>query len=226
MTSLPPVVLIHGFASSFDHGWARWSWPDLLADEGRTVVGVELLGHGASARPHEPAAYDELEAHALAQLPDGEVDAIGFSAGARTLLRLVIDAPERFRRVVLMGIGDGLFEPREPTDLIAALDAPDGPPADDILGVSFRRLADAGNNDREALIAFLHRTPVALDPATLRHVNTQILLIIGDRDTGYPAIRLHKELPQSELLVIRGLDHFSTLADYRAMEAALAFVGR
>jgi pimeloyl-ACP methyl ester carboxylesterase len=224
MTSLPPVVLIHGFASSFEHGWTRQGWPDLLADEGRTVVAVEMLGHGASARPHDFAAYEELEAHALAQIPDEPVDAVGFSAGAMTLLRLAIDHPSRFRRIVLMGIGDTIFEGGEPTKIVEALEAPDGPPVDDILGVSFRRLADSESNDRAALIAFLRRPSHPFEISRLAQVSAAALVIVGDRDNSYPATRLHEALPDAELLVIHGLDHFSTPADYRAMEAALAFV--
>ena len=42
-----PVVLVHGFGTSFDLTWMSNGWVDLLGDEGRQVVGVDLLGHGA-----------------------------------------------------------------------------------------------------------------------------------------------------------------------------------
>jgi len=32
----PAVALVHGFASSFAHGWEHNGWTDLLADAGST----------------------------------------------------------------------------------------------------------------------------------------------------------------------------------------------
>jgi pimeloyl-ACP methyl ester carboxylesterase len=225
----PAVALIHGFASSFDHGWARHGWPELLADDGHAVIGVELLGHGSSARPHDPEAYRDLEAHALAQLPDGEaIDAIGFSLGATTLLRLAIAHPQRFRRIVLMGIGDRIFQDRsgDPATTVSALEAPDGPPLEDTFGTTIRRMADTERNDREALVALLRRPTEVIDIETLTRVTATALIIIGDEDRAYPATQLQAALAQSQLLVIHGRDHFATPSDFRAIEAALAFVSQ
>src|SRR5581483_1122143 len=73
-----PVLLVHGFASSFERNWREPGWVDLLADAGRSVIEVDLLGHGNAAKPHEPEAYADLEAGVAGALPaDGEVDAIG-----------------------------------------------------------------------------------------------------------------------------------------------------
>ena len=49
-----PVVLVHGLASSFEHGWRTPGWIDLLADAERTVIPVDILGHGTAAAPHDP----------------------------------------------------------------------------------------------------------------------------------------------------------------------------
>ena len=53
----PPVVLVHGFGTSFELTWVHNGWVDLLADEGREVIGVDLLGHGGAPKPHDPAEY-------------------------------------------------------------------------------------------------------------------------------------------------------------------------
>lgn len=47
--------------------------------------------------------------YVLERLGEQPVDAIGFSLGARTLLALALDHPDRFRRIVLAGVGDNLF---------------------------------------------------------------------------------------------------------------------
>ena len=97
-----PVVLVHGFGTSFDLTWVSNGWVDLLGDEGRQVVGVDLLGHGAAPKPHDVAAYDDLGARVVAALPsDGQVDAIGFSLGAKTLLKVVAAQPDRFRSLIV-----------------------------------------------------------------------------------------------------------------------------
>ena len=104
-----PVMLIHGFASSFERNWRGAGWVDLLRDEGRSVIGVDVLGHGQAAKPRDPAAYSALEQSVIAVLPAaGRVDAVGFSLGAELLLRAAVAVPSRFRRIVVGGVGDGV----------------------------------------------------------------------------------------------------------------------
>ncbi|MFM9083659.1 MAG: alpha/beta fold hydrolase, partial [Actinomycetota bacterium] len=49
-----PVVLVHGWAGSFRETWQSTGVDALLADAGREVVGVDLLGHGDADKPHDP----------------------------------------------------------------------------------------------------------------------------------------------------------------------------
>ena len=89
----------------------RPGWEALLQDAGRTVIGVDLLGHGTAPKPHDPAEYADLTTRIVDALPDrGPVDAIGFSMGAMTLLELAMRAPERFGRLVVAGIGKNVFD--------------------------------------------------------------------------------------------------------------------
>ena len=83
---------------------------ELLADAGRKVIGVDLLGHGEAPKPHDPADYADLTTRVVDVLPDGPVDVVGFSLGAITTLRLATRRPERFGRIVLSGVGRNLFE--------------------------------------------------------------------------------------------------------------------
>lgn len=93
-----PVMLVHGFASSFERNWREPGWADLLRDERRHVIGVDLLGHGQAAKPRDPAAYASLERSVIDALPGtGQVDAVGFSLGGQLLLRAAAAAPDRFR---------------------------------------------------------------------------------------------------------------------------------
>ena len=102
----PPVLLVHGFASSAEHNWRHPGWLDLLADCGRETIAIDLPGHGTAPKPADPAGYQGVEAHVAAAVEGrGPLDAIGFSAGAHVLLRLAADQPGTFRRLALLGIG-------------------------------------------------------------------------------------------------------------------------
>ena len=90
MSGHPPVVLVHGLATSSARTWGDNGWLDLLADAGRTALPLDLMGHGTAPRPTDPAAYDRFEDDLLERFPAEPVDAIGFSHGARTLLTIAI----------------------------------------------------------------------------------------------------------------------------------------
>ena len=52
-----PLILVHGFAASFETNWVAPGWGDRCVAEGRRVVGLDCRGHGASEKPHDPSAY-------------------------------------------------------------------------------------------------------------------------------------------------------------------------
>jgi len=88
-----PLILIHGYLSSsmsmIDSGLAG-----RMAARGYRVILPDLRGHGASARPHEAAAYppDVLADDGLAligHLGLGGYDLGGYSLGGRTAIRIL-----------------------------------------------------------------------------------------------------------------------------------------
>lgn len=222
------MALVHGLASSFEHNWRRTGWVDLLADMGRPVIPVDLLGHGTAPAPTDPAAYERVDELVLAALPgDTPVDAVGFSAGARILLRLAGAHPGRFARLALLGAGDNVLEPDdgEGRALADAFDAPGD--TDDVRVALFLRLARSAGNDPSALAAFLRRPQPPLDPADLARISGPVLVVLGDEDHVAPgAHRLLEALPQGQLVTLRGVDHFATPGDFGAVEAVLRFLER
>lgn len=220
----PPVLLVHGFASSAEHNWRHPGWLDLLADCGRETIAIDLPGHGTAPKPADPAGYQEVEAHVAAAVDGREpLDAIGFSAGAHVLLRLAADQPGTFRRLALLGIGRGVLEPPDPEPIVAALTSEPDP--ENMTGMVFRRLADGLGNDRDALIAFLRRPQRPLTPADLARVTAQVLVVLGDQDPAGPGDGLVAVLPDARLVTLRSVDHFGTPADVRCMQAVLGFLG-
>lgn len=218
----PPVLLLHGFAASFDRTWRDNGWVDLLGDLGREVVAVDLLGHGDAPKPHDPAAYAGMEAAVAAALPAEPVDAVGFSLGARVLLGLAAEDPSRFRRIVVAGVGENLFRDQDPEVIARAVEG--GAGEDDRLGQHFALLADAPGNDREALAACLRRTHPPLGPDELGRIDRPVLVVLGDRDFAGPADPLLAALPDSRLVSLRNVDHFATPKAMGFLDAALDFL--
>jgi pimeloyl-ACP methyl ester carboxylesterase len=218
-----PVLMVHGLASSFEHGWARYGWPDLLADADREVIGVDLLGHGQAPKPHDPAAYANLgERVARARAGYPVVDAVGFSLGAMVLLRLAAAAPASFGRLVLMGVGDRVMRQRPPgrlADVLSGRIQTDEPRL-----LVLQRLASANGNDPDALAACAARPSEPLTADLLRRVDVPILVILGEQDFNGPALELVGVLPRAELVTIPRLDHFATPGHPLAMERALRYL--
>lgn len=218
------MVLVHGFASSFQHGWAEDGWPDILSDEGREVLGQDLPGHGQADKPTDPAAYSDLEEQVAATFaPYSQVDAIGFSLGARILLTIASDHPERFGKLVVMGVGTNLFN-NERNDVLADT-VEHGAPPDQIGLRIFEKMASDPRNDRRALAAVMRRVPPPLHADRLGRVSCPVLVILGDEDFAGPADPLMAALPHAQLVMLAGVDHFATPKDFRAIDAAVRFLG-
>src|SRR4051812_19077824 len=83
----PDVLLLHGFASDAQGNWIGPGIRDAIVAAGRRVIAYDARGHGASGKPHDPAAYENGAMHHDAQvLLDHvgveHVDLVGYSMGA------------------------------------------------------------------------------------------------------------------------------------------------
>lgn len=220
-----PVILVHGFASSFERNWRELGWVDLLRDEGRPVIGVDLLGHGEAPKPAEPAAYSSLEQSIVAEMPaTGQVDAVGFSLGARLLLRAAAASPGRFRRIVVGGVGDSVFDGTDPEPVARAVETGQADAAAGPAAAALAHFAAAPGNDRAALAACLRGSRAPLTAAEIDAIRVPVLVVLGDRDFAWPAGKLVAALPDARLVPLSGTDHFGTPKDFRFVQAALGFL--
>lgn len=220
-----PVLLVHGFASSFERNWREPGWVDILAEEGREVIGLDLPGHGEADKPHDPAAYIGLERSIARVLPaGGPVDAVGFSLGAGLLLRLACDGPGLFRRIVVGGVGESLLRDSDPEPAARAVETGETRPGDPAAVQAFARFARAPGNDPVALAACLRRPAAPLAASDLAAVDVPILVVLGDRDFAGPAAPLVQALAYATLVSLAGADHFSTPRDFRFIDAAVEFL--
>ncbi len=217
-----PVVLLHGFGSTFDHGWVKSGWVDILADFDCTVPVIDLPGHGSSDRSTDPAAYGSVEEDIAAVLPD-RMSAVGFSAGAQILLRIAAAEPRRFDRLVLLGVGDNVFEHSDNSSLVEAFES--GADPENVQARVFTRLATSTGNDPAALAAYLRRNPGRLTPEDLAAVTCPVLVVLGEEDFVPSAGQLVEALPSATLVSVPGVDHFATPGDFGVIDATIRFLG-
>jgi 2-succinyl-6-hydroxy-2,4-cyclohexadiene-1-carboxylate synthase len=110
----PPLLLLHGFTGSA----ATWEPLLLHVTPRRRVIAPDLIGHGGSGAPADPARY-RME-RCVADLPAlldaldvAQVDLLGYSMGGRIALHLALAAPQRVRRLLLESASPGLADPDE-----------------------------------------------------------------------------------------------------------------
>ena len=204
-----PLVLLHGLFSSAEMNWIKWGHAALLAEGGFEVLMPDLRAHGASAAPHDPAAYPpdvlarDLEA-LIAHLGLTDYDLGGFSLGARTSVRGVIGGLTP-RRLALGGMGlEGLTGGSGRgaffVDAIDRFDAvKHGDPA--YFAVQFMKSMKVDRVAARLLLGAMANT----DPAQLAAVTMPTLVVCGDqdRDNGSPDA-LVAALADAQLAVIPG----------------------
>lgn len=215
-------MLVHGFASHFEHDWCRTGWVDILEEKGRTVRPVDLPGHGKTpADPQHVTAAATVQAAA----GTGPVDAVGFSAGGRAVLAAAAAVPAAFRRLALLGVGSSAGNASRADAIAAGMECSDEPSDRNIQ--LLRRLADSAGNDRRLLARFLRARTKQPEPDRLAALQLPVLVVIGDRDAGADGGReLASLLPRAELLVLEGVDHARTLTDVRCIDAVVDFLER
>ena len=204
-----PVLLLHGLFSSAEVNWIKYGHAQMLADAGFEAIMPDLRAHGQSDAPHDAEAYppDVLVRDAFAlveRLGLTDYDLVGFSLGARTAARAVIEglAP---RRLVLAGMGiEGLSNWRQRSAVF--LDAVErfdevkrGEPA--YFPVQFMKTMKI---DRIAAKLLLQSVE-DIDPASLDRIAMPTLVLAGedDRDNGSPA-DLADALPHARLEQVPG----------------------
>jgi pimeloyl-ACP methyl ester carboxylesterase len=230
------IVLVHGFAASTRENWERAGWLQMLVRANRRVVAVDLLGHGESDRPHDDAAYslDGFAQDVLAvteHLQLKKPDLLGFSLGARVVLRVLEQRPERYLLGVLCGVGDALLTPRSERETIALADALSARTAEEApegLARQFRLFAETQQQDLQALAACargLNQSSAEWTRERVSAIKNEMFVVAGTSDElAGSAPRLAQCFPNAKGKQIPGCGHMDCLTQPMLKAAVMDFL--
>lgn len=227
----PPILLIHGFASTAHVNWVHPGWLKTLGQAGYRVIALDNRGHGQSDKPHDPEAYHPplMAGDARALLDHLGIETahvMGYSMGARITAFLMMSDLGRVRSAVFGGLGIGLVDGVGDWDPIAdALLAEDPQTIPDERGRMFRTFADQTRSDRVALAACIRTSRTLVTPAELAHLDRPVLIGVGTRDDiAGAAEELAALLPDARALDIPRRDHMLAVGDKVFKAAVLKFL--
>ncbi len=205
-----PLVLLHGFGGCGEEAWAPFV--DTLAAHYRLIF-PDLRGHGQSTNPSSQFTHRQSAADVLALLDTlgiKRVRAMGISTGGMTLLHAAKAAPERFERLVVVGVGTAFTDETRGWVRETTLEAL--PPE---VAASFRACAARGEAQAADLALQFARfadadEPDPFAPADLSGTLVPTLLVQGDRDVFFSVEQIagiYRSLPDARLWVVPGGDH-------------------
>ncbi len=223
-----PLLLLHG------GGGAGVNWA-LVFDQplpGYQLIVPDLRGHGRSTNPGLKVTFRQLALDMVALLDTLRIDrfrAIGMSMGAKALLHLATQQPDRVEAMVLVS-GAPYFP--EPARALMRAAASTTHTAEEW---TLMRTWHLHGDDQ---IAALWQMPLqfandyedmSFTPPRLGTIRARTLIVHGDRDPLYPvalAFEMHAAIPRSHLWVIPHGGHgpiFGEMAPQFA-HTALAFL--
>ena len=228
----PPVLLLHGFASSL------FTWKDVLPELAKShdVIALDLPGHGGSDIPREltPELFARVVPAALDALGVPRVSLVGNSLGGALSIAVAARTPARVDRLVLIDSAGFNFQASERPAILRALAAL---PGARLLEHSPRRrwmvafgLRQVFHDDRlvtperidEYLVPVLRKRAVRAFqellgaretlgfPGIVGEVRQPALVVWGREDAWIPvrdAERFRTTLPQARAVVLEGCGH-------------------
>ena len=220
------VLLIHGFTGDLERSWIETGiLPDLARDH--RVVAFDLRGHGASDKPHQPRAYDDIALDAIRLLDHLGIEkahVVGYSLGGIIAAKLLTTHPQRFESALLGGAAyrrsrsersdreaDAAAREIE-TGIYRALlvsTAPSDEPAlsEDTIRARSREIA--ARNDQRALAALMRaRRALLVTDAEIAIVRVPSLAVVGAADPALPRVQAMQAVwHRLEVLVVPAATH-------------------
>ena len=227
----PPILLIHGFASTGRVNWWDTGWVKTLTGAGRKVITFDHRGHGESEKLYDSALYPAAEMaedarRLLDHLGIAVADVMGYSMGARVSAFLAINHPARVRRAVFAGLASRMITGVGGAEAIAqALEAPDKDDVADRSARSFRIFAEQTKSDLRALAACIRSSREKITAEELSAISVPVLVVAGEKDDVAGDVEtLVAAIPGAQGLTLPGRNHMNAVGDKAYKEAVLAFL--
>jgi pimeloyl-ACP methyl ester carboxylesterase len=143
--------------------------------------------------------------------------------GARISLHAVTRHPERFRSLVLGGVGAQRTGRNEA--IAAGMRADSVEAVDDRVASGFRRFAEVMGTDLEAMALVMQAHRPTVDLEALASIRQPVLLVRGsDDDIARDADKLAASIPGSRLITVAGKDHATLVPDATFKQTVVAFL--
>jgi pimeloyl-ACP methyl ester carboxylesterase len=239
----PPVVLLHGFASSIEN----WTTVIPRLEAHHRVLAMDLKGFGWTERP-EGDYSPEAQARHVAELMDArgidKAAIVAHSWGSSVALAFALAYPERVDRLVLYsawvyeaqlpstfvwaragGLGEvlfGLYYKERPEDKIAMAFYDQSFITQELVDEIEHALNRPGTT--AAALAAVRGQRYYEVEHRYRKVDKPTLLLWGREDSVtqlWAGERLSRELPRAELVVYPGCGHFPMIEAFEASTARL-----
>jgi pimeloyl-ACP methyl ester carboxylesterase len=202
-----PLVLLHGA-----FGWAT-VYPTLARN--RQVIAVELQGHGHTADIDRPLTYEQMAddtAALLKELKIEQADFFGYSMGGNVGLAVAIRHPKLVRKLAINGSNAGKIADAYDPDAFkqfSSLPADFAPP---MLKDPYDKVAPAPKQ-WPTLVAKVKTMGLEFKgfaPEDLKSIKAHVLVTLGDHDVVRVehAVEMFRLIPDSQLAVFPGADHF------------------
>jgi len=234
-----PVVLIHGFAASYQMNWGLPGIIDQLA-KNYHVIALDNRGHGKSGKPHNVEQYGVHMVEDVVRLLDHlelkKAHIVGYSMGGFITTKLITSHPNRVtsavigaagwneetesRLTLLDEIGESLEAGNGITPLMKAL-TPKGQPAptEAALKVSNQMLMTM--NDPLALAAAIRgMRGMIVAREQLEANRIPVTAVVGAIDPLREGVdEMATVMSNLKLVLIDGADHMSAVRDRRLVES-------
>jgi pimeloyl-ACP methyl ester carboxylesterase len=203
-----PLVLLHGAFGT------ATVYPALAKN--RQLIAVELQGHGHTADIDRPLTFEQMAddvAALLKHLKINQADFFGYSMGGNVALAFAIRHPNLVGRLAVNGSNYGKIEDAyEP----AAFKQFQSLPADFAPAMLKGRYDKVAPDPTQwpALVARVKKMGLeftGFPRADMKSIKVPVLITLGDRDVVHPehALEMFRLIPNAQLAVLPGADHFA-----------------
>ncbi|MFX1456853.1 MAG: alpha/beta fold hydrolase [Promethearchaeota archaeon] len=242
----PPVIMIHGFASSLEGNWKQKNWVEVLKDNYKLIL-LDCRGHGKSDKPLDPTQYGAHMTDDIIKLLDHlsikKANFLGYSMGSRLTFQLLLHKQELFISAILGGFALRFPSDEErsaaqnrPNYMLEALKAN----IDEIkspVALRIRRVISTYKDfdllNLDALAAFVkggvqsERNSVqtnAQRKESLKKIKVPVLTVMGSDDFPGDKTLIAQLVPDACHFQIQGRDHNSVVPDPKFHMIAKAFL--